>query len=422
MAAAGPGRFAESFTDGAARPLRKIRARSVSNRAQQRASCPVANAPGSDRAARRHTSLHCTLAALVLAGCSGRPAPQTVWIGHVAPLSGPARQMGLHARQGVQVAVTEVRSEGLLEWPFAVVHADTRGEADLVQAETARLLSVNKVVALLAGPQAGEVQRIVRAAEPSGTGVVVPCELPEGVGGPGVLSLAAAPEDRGRALAQYAAGSLKARQATVFIDGRDPIAPAVAAAIVKEWRHDGRSVLERTYTSTAQRDELVARAEGTKADLIVLACPTGDFDWWRDRLAAGGVHGPVIYAGPDVGATVTQPSGEGASEVYLATAFSNEKLTDAGQAFARRYETDFHEPPDLFAAAAYDGTRLFVELLRRAHSASAGSIRQEMERLERFDAVTGSIRWDKGRTRRALFIVRIKGGTGRVVRTFEPPT
>jgi branched-chain amino acid transport system substrate-binding protein len=360
--------------------------------------------------------------ALVLAGCGGRPAPQTVWIGHLAALTGPGREAGQHARQGVQVAVGLARADGarLGNRPIAVVHADTRGEADLVQPEAVRLLTVNKVAALLAGPSAADVPHLLRAAEPYGASLVVPGEMPEGVAGPGVVALGATSENRGRVLARFAADELKAGKAVVLTDGRDPIAPAVAAAFVKEWRSGRRTAQEWTYTTAVQHDEAMTRLTGAKPDLIVGACSAGDFGLLRERIAAAGVHAPLVYAGQDVGAAPLPALRQETTDVYLATAYSSEKMTEQGREFARRYEADFHEPPDLYAASAYDGTRLLIEVLRRAQTTAPDKVRQELERTDRFDSLTGPVTWEKGRQRRALFLVRLREGIARLLRTVEP--
>ena len=64
----------------------------------------------------------CVLAALALGltfGCSPRPAPEPLLLGHLAPLSGPQRLQGQHARQGVLLAITEALDAGAIPIGFA---------------------------------------------------------------------------------------------------------------------------------------------------------------------------------------------------------------------------------------------------------------------------------------------------------------
>src|SRR4051812_40997646 len=46
----------------------------------------------------------------LLAGCGPPAVGEPIWIGHLAPLSGPDRAQGEQARQGIELAVTELAS------------------------------------------------------------------------------------------------------------------------------------------------------------------------------------------------------------------------------------------------------------------------------------------------------------------------
>jgi branched-chain amino acid transport system substrate-binding protein len=361
----------------------------------------------------------------VLAGCGPRGSPEPVWIGQVAPLTGPDRAAGEHARQGVQLAVTEAKAEGKAVGgrPLAVVHADSKGDTDAVAAETVRLLSVNRVAALLAGPGSAAAERMLRADEPYGAPVVVPGELADPASWSTALSLGAPPGERGKALARYAARDLKAARAVVLSDARDPIAAALAAAFVREWRRGGGgtpAVEEWTVGGSADLPALAARAAKARPDLVLFAGTPADFRSLRGHVGEAGLRVPLVYGGEDAGPAVAEGSLEAGADQYLATVYAREKLTSRGQEFARRYEAEFHEAPDLNAAAAYDGARLLFDVLQRAQTTAPAALRDELARTESFETVTGPVAWKGRRPRRPFFLVQVKGGQARVVQTVEP--
>jgi branched-chain amino acid transport system substrate-binding protein len=303
--------------------------------------------------------------------------------------------------------------------PFAVIHADTQGEPELVQAETVRLLTVNRVVGLLAGPRAGTTDRLLRAEQPYGAAVVIPTEWSGTPANWGVRVLGAVAAARGRALGQYASRDLKARTAIVLTDTRDSIAAAVAAAFRKVFPNDEKmGAQEWSYASAADTASLTARAARARPDLVLLACAASDLASLKAGLANDGFRGALMYGGPDVG-----PTGvglEGGPDTYLATVFCAEKLTPRGQTFAQRYEAQFHEAPDLYAAQAYDGACLLLETLERVGNPTLQSVREELARTESFETVTGPIRWKGQEPRRAFFLMRVHAGKGPVVQTVEP--
>ena len=141
----------------------------------------------------------CCLAALALAalaaGCGGK-APQPIRIGHLAPLSGPDRAAGEHARQGTQLAVEEWNADEA-NGPgrkVAVLHVDAH-EDEAAQAEAVRLLSVNRVVALIAGPDGALAETAARAAGPYEAAVVLHGELAAPPAG--VFAVGASPPSAG---------------------------------------------------------------------------------------------------------------------------------------------------------------------------------------------------------------------------------
>src|SRR5262245_18612517 len=92
------------------------------------------------------------LHALLLAGCA-RATPEPVWIGHLAPLSGPDRRRAEVAVGAMQLMLEEAVEK---EQTFAgrrvgVRHVDA-SDAVKARAEAVRLLTVNRVAALVVGP------------------------------------------------------------------------------------------------------------------------------------------------------------------------------------------------------------------------------------------------------------------------------
>jgi branched-chain amino acid transport system substrate-binding protein len=361
--------------------------------------------------------------ALVGVGCSTKATPEPVWVGQLLPLEGPNRAVGVHVRQGVELAVEESRAAGqnVAGRPFGVLHVDSRDDPATVQAETVRLLTINKTAALMADFDAALTDRMLRANHPYGVPVVVPGELPGPADTGPVLSLGVPPAVRGRLLARYASADLKRPRAAVLTDGRRPVPAALAAEFVKAWpRGRGFTIEEWTFTGAAERDERVARLIQAAPSVVVMACSLADFRALRPRLTEALPKVPLLYGGEDAGASPLRAELETHPDIYLATAFSAEHLTEAGHVFARRYEEHFHEPPDLYAAQAYDATRLLLDALSRAGSENKDSLAREIAHVEHFDGVTGPVHWKDREPRRRVFLVRWTNNEAKVVRTIEP--
>jgi branched-chain amino acid transport system substrate-binding protein len=370
------------------------------------------------------SAVRCCLAALLvapaLAGCLRKSAPEPIYLGHLAPLSGADRDVGEHARQGVQLAVEDANEKPVAGRRVAVLHVDSRAGGEVVRAEAVRLVTVNKVAALLAGPDAVPAEDVLRAARPYDVPVVIPGELPDPPAAGGIC-LGATPAYRGRVLARYAAQDLKATRATVLTDSRNPVAARLATAFLKEWHRASKAAVpEFTYESKSEQDAAAGRAAGAKPEVILIAAPVRDFRSLLDLVRKGGSQAAVLYGGPDVGAGPLHGAEAEGPGLYLATVYAAEGLTERGQAFARRYEERFHEAPDLYAAQAHDGARLLFETMQKLQTADGALVWAELSKGETFESLTGPVKWKDRQPRRPVFLVRLHKGKADLVKKLDP--
>jgi branched-chain amino acid transport system substrate-binding protein len=352
-------------------------------------------------------------------GCVRKTEPEPVTIGHFAPLGRPDRR-GEHARQGVALAVEELLAGGqrLAGRTVTVLHVEGGNDAEAIRAETTRLITVNKAAALMAGPDSEAADRLVRAAEPYGLPVVVPCELAD-TPVIGAVCLAPAPADRGKALARFASGELKVQQAALVPDTRSPIAAAVAAGFRSDWpRGEDRLNGEWTYQKDSNRQDLVQRVLKSGPGAVVIAGEGRDFFPLVEQFRRTGLDKPVLYAGPDEGVAPLLLQAPAEVDFYLITVYPGE--TPGDEAFLQAYQQRFHEKPNLFAAQAYDATRLLLESLEKAHAAQPERLLDQLRSWETFPTRTGPLTWKKGRAQRPLSVVHVQNGKAKIVGTVEP--
>jgi branched-chain amino acid transport system substrate-binding protein len=353
------------------------------------------------------------------AGCARRGDTDPVWFGHLATL-GRADRRGEHARQGVTLAVDEALADGKLVagHRVAVLHADSRGDTDTARAEAVRLITVNRAVALIAGTEPVIADRLARVVEPAGIPLVVPCELTEGPG-PGVVTLLASPASRGKALAGFAAETLRARRAAVLTDSSSAVAAVVATGFRAGWpRGEGSQCGEWTYQKDSDRQALVQRVGTGGLDAVLIAGNGGDFFQLLGQLRAAGFDKPVLYGGADDGVSALLVDAPAGADFRLMTAFPGGGGVAAE--FSERYQRRFREPPDLFAAQAYDATRLLLEALEQARPPRPDRLLEQLVLRETFTTVTGPLTWKDRQARRPFYAVHVKDGAAKVEQTVEP--
>ena len=350
---------------------------------------------------------------------------EPVLIGHVAPLSGPARATGEHARQGILLAVEEHNHDidSTVDPPVTVLHADSRGEESGPVAT--RLISVNGVAALLGGSTPAEIGSLAAAARPYNVPLVAPASYDGAASDPYIFPTGLTPAFRGAILARFAIEELKAKRTLVATNGNDerPVldraqSQATSAAFVESFRRAGGEIgIEFTYKGPEELKRAAMKAPADKGAVILLSGVAEDVPVLRsagleERLS-------VLFAGPDGTATKLKATASGRG-VYLVSAFANGATPEA-TAFSKKYQARFGEPPDADAGLAYDSARLLFDAIRRTKGGEDGRLRQALEEVKDFPTLGGPLSWEEGRqASRPGFVVHGDKGGVNPLKTYGP--
>lgn len=338
------------------------------------------------------------------AGCT-TTAPPPVWLGHVAPLSGAGAGRSEEAVRAMQLVLEDARGDG--ELPAAGVrHVDvadpTRG-----QAETVRLLAVNRVAALIAGPGLANPEAALLAGRAHGAPVVLTDEVPFAAASPGDVLLGPDPVQRGRTLARAAHGRLKRTKAILFVDRSDRIAATAADAFAAEWRTLGGAIEERE----------VSQSGPANADLLVVAVTSKAANEAFAALASKApADAAFLYAGADDG-TFTPPA-DVKQAVYHASLFAPQAPpSPAMKAWQTRYEQRYGARPGRAALLAHDSLTLLLATLTDTPSRDRADLIRTLGDRTTFDSLTGPVVWADGRPQRTLYLLRDRGGKRDLVET-----
>jgi branched-chain amino acid transport system substrate-binding protein len=364
---------------------------------------------------------------LALPGCKSQGEPGPILIGHVAPLSGPEKRSGEHARQAILLAVEEVNKEDNRAGGrrVAVLHIDSHGDLDALQPEVVRLITVNRVVALFGGVNTVEVERLGRAAQPYEAALLTPATVPKELMTDNVFSICASPATQGRALADVAANELKANRVAVLADGRRPASAALAEAFIRRFSEvGGQAPRQWVYTTEADLAKTAVELKEAKAEAILCAGAATDLAKVRALLKTTGFATPLLLADDGEQPSLLEAGSKGDNAIYLATPYVLDRATPELQEFLKEYKKRFHEEPGSDALLAYDGVRVLCQAIRRAKITSpataAANVRAVVGSGE-FESLTGRLVFNKDHcARRPLFVVHFENGKVSEVKSFDP--
>jgi branched-chain amino acid transport system substrate-binding protein len=391
------------------------------------------------------------LVVLFLVGCGGSRTGVVMYVGHVAPLTGPEREVGQSDLRGIQLAVQQANNdEEESGVQINVLHADARPTDVSFAAEALRLAQINQVAALLGGRTAEQVSGLDQAQ--------VPVVAPAGYGGPSIHSwvylTGITPGRKGKVLAQAALQKLAppgspsgvigllgastagggAGQAAVgvasakllppgkvfvLVDRRHDENAVAAEAFAKEWAAKAPSAQPAAiarpqtahYRTDKELDELVPRLQAEQPAAIFLAGAAEAVG--HVRRAWKGPAGPILFAGPEGSQKELLANPATADNLFLVTAWVPGADTTANQDFRKRYRAEFkNEEPDVHAALAYDNTRLLIVALRECNKTfTSRTILGKLGEVSNFPGLTGKVSFAGERVlQRPAFIVQLRSG------------
>jgi branched-chain amino acid transport system substrate-binding protein len=364
---------------------------------------------------------------LALGGCKPRAEPEAIWIGHVAPFSGPDERIGEHGRQAILLAVEKANKEenGIAGRRVAVLHVDSHGDLNALQPEAVRLITVNRVMALLGGVNAVEVERLGRAVQPYEVALVTPAAVPADRLAENVFSVNASLSFQGQVLARFAARELKAERVAVLSDGRRPSDMALAEAFHKEFASPGGYALQQhVYKSDADLARAALESKDAKPQAILYAGAAADLAKARATLQGAGLTVPLLFGGDGEHLAALEADPNASNGIFVATPFSLEGGTPDIRDFFKKYQERFHQAPGADGLLAYDGVRVLFQSMRKAGFISAPKVvLAGLARFsnDNFDSLTGPIVFNKDHSaRRPLFVVRLENGKMQDPVRFDP--
>jgi branched-chain amino acid transport system substrate-binding protein len=366
--------------------------------------------------------LLCVGLLLVLAGCWQAAPLEPFPIGHLAPLTGPDKVVGEHAREAIDLAVEEINKvDRKTVRPAVVFHADTRGEGDTAQGEAVRLLSVNRVVALLDSTDEEQLERIVRAVQPYKVPLLTSSRLAPSVPAETVFSLTASPGYQGQVLAHFAAEELKADSVVALADSRTPAGTTLADAFTRECGKIGNvRVQQWAYKGNDDVGELAGRLKAAPPKAILFAGAASDLEQMRPQLHAAAPEAALLFGGAE-GSWQGLAQDDSGKPLYLTTVFLSEGLSGSGEEVAQKYQERFHHELDARSALAYDGVRVLVGALRAVRPPDSAEVLKKLVATDNFEGLTGPLSFTKEHcTRRPVFVATFEAGRLKLAKRYDP--
>jgi len=329
--------------------------------------------------------------------------PAALKIGVLAPLSGPYAAGGTSFVQAATLAVDQANAEGGVSGQrVTIVVGDTQGRVDVAKAEALRLVSREKVSALVGAYLSEETVGAMEVAAAHRTVLLVPvaatAEITDKVR-----------EEHARYRYVFRVGySLPqwAEMIGAFLSDRKVRMYAFVGAGIR-WNRELGETLERivaprqiapVYTAYYSAgnpafDTVAVAAAAASPDIVILADPGRNSVSFLKRLRESAPTIPALSIGGALGDPRLAASVPLSAPVYVQAA-AWRGVSPAATAYVERYEHRYGSPPVGYSdTLPYDAVTVLVAAWRKAGSAAAEAVVPVLERGT-FAGVAGMYRFD----------------------------
>ena len=363
---------------------------------------------------------------LGICGCSKDDSSQ-IKIGVIAELTGDIPAVGASCKNAAEMAAAEINDAGGIQlgdkkYPVKLIIEDNAGKADQSASSAQKLITQNKVVAIV-GPNASRYA--LPAAEIAESGKVVlitpwstapKTTLDSKTGAPKKYIFRSCFIDpfQGRVLAKFVLDNLKVKKAAVLYDVASEYNKGIAEIFKEVYEQNGgRIVAFETYT-TNDKDfsSQLTKIKKAGPDIIFLPNYYSEVPLQIQQAKRLGVTVPFIGADAWGSAELTKLCGSDCNNYYFSTHYAADAATDATKNFIANYQAKYGTTPDDVAALTYDSFGLLWQALKTAGKNDRQATRDALAKIPQYEGVTGNMQFKEGSGDpvKSAVILKIKDG------------
>jgi branched-chain amino acid transport system substrate-binding protein len=372
-------------------------------------------------------SLVAALGAGVLCiACSRRPQAGVIRVGFFGALTGPTATFALAGLNGTRLAVEETnRAGGVLGRRIELLVEDDRGEASEAASAATKLLTRDRVVALIGEFASSRSLAAAPIAQSQGIPMISPTSTNVEVTRKGDFIFRACFVDayQGRVLASFARQNLKAATAALLVDSRNDYSVGLAEAFRADFAAAGGRIVAETKYSEGDSD-FSAQLTGLvpqRPDVLIVPGYYTDAGLIARQARALGLSSILLGGDGWDSPKLVEIGGTALEGAYFSNHYSVDDPSDAGRSFVATYRSAYAADPDSIAASSYDAARMLFDAIRRAGTTEGRPLRDALAKTSGFPGVTGTITMDGNRNPvKSAVVLRIEKGRFRFAASVSP--
>ncbi len=345
-----------------------------------------------------------------LTGCGGGSKGadgDTIKVGGLLEMTGGSASFGISGKNGIDLALKKINEKGVLGGKkLSLVVADTKSEASEATNGMQKLISQDKVVAVIGPNQSsaviasGAINNGAKVVDitPMGTNPDVTVDPKTKQVKPYSFRTCFIDPFQGTVMASFASNELKVKKAAIYIDNTSDYAKGLAQFFKENFvKNGGQVVIEEAYL---QKDtdfkSTLTKIKAAQPDFIYIPGYYQEVGLIVKQAREMGITVPMAGGDGWDSAKLPEIAGKAALEnTFFSSLYSPDDTSDLNKDFVAEYKKAYNTNPDVFAALAYDSTLLVAKAIEDAGSADPAKIAEAMAKIKGFKGVSGEVTFNE---------------------------
>jgi branched-chain amino acid transport system substrate-binding protein len=320
-------------------------------------------------------------------------------IGVLAPLTGPAAEVGRYAIQGAKLAAEEVnKTGGVLGRPIELVIEDNQTTNPGVVLAFSKLAGDKDIPAFIGPPFSTQIHAIAPDIQRLGKPVMIGGTDPQltHMGNPWLFRFRPNDIYSARVIADYGVKTL-GKKKWAIVHSTDAFGTSGMKTLLEDLKGmDVEPALIQGYTNNSQDfTPVVFAVKQSGADVMAtyMTVPT-DVAIFARQLRQLGVNVAWFGSPSTVATDVLKLAGAALFDSYAASPF-NADSSPAAKEFATKYEATYKSAPDYNGAWTYDAVHVLALAIDNAKSLEPQKIREAILSVKGYPGVEGTYNFDQ---------------------------
>lgn len=363
-------------------------------------------------------------AVLLLGGCTKNE--NEILVGEFGSLTGSDATFGKSTNKGIRMALDEFNDKGGIKGKkLKLITLDDQGKSEEAASVVTRLITQNKVVAILGEVASGRTKAAAPIAQSNKIPLITPSSTNPEVTKVGdyIFRTCFIDPFQGYVMAKFMIENLKLKKAAILRDVKSDYSVGLADVFAAELKKMGGEVVADVSYQAGDIDFKAQLTQIRSKNPEAVFIPGYYTEVGLIALQARqlGIKAPLLGGDGWDSSKLTEIGKDAVNGSYFSNHYTTESTEPAVTEFIKKFKAKFNETPDGLAASGYDAAVVLFQAMERAATLDSKTIRDEIAKTKDYNGVTGKITLNENRDAvKPAVVVQVQGPALKFITTIAP--